>query len=65
MDVNQRKAEPMMVIYDMFDAFMLQLVQQKRSSKRKRIPTSTMEIDPKRQKYVVHGTENLKGRCVK
>ena len=44
-DVDQRKGEPMTVIYDMFDIFMPQLVKQNRSSKRKQIPMSTIEID--------------------
>ena len=43
----------MTVFYDMFDVSMPQLVQQNWSSKQKQIPTSTMEIDPKRQKYVI------------
>ena len=52
------------VIYDMFDVSMSQSVQQNRSNKRKRIPMGTMEIDPKRQKYVVQGGHQIsKRRC--
>ena len=56
LDVNQHKNEPMMVIYNMFDVSMPQPVQQNRSSKQKQISTGIMEIDPKRQKYIVLGT---------
>ena len=37
----------MTVIYDMFDVSITQPVQKNRSSKQKRIPTGTMEIDRK------------------
>ena len=50
-DRDQHKEEPITVIYDMFDVSTPQPVQQNHSSKQKWIPTGTMEIDPKRQKY--------------
>ena len=46
----------MTMIYDIFDVSMPQPVQQNQSSKRKPIPMGTMEIDPKRQIYVIQGT---------
>ena len=46
-NIDQHKEETMKVIYHMFTISMSQPVQQNWSSKRKQIPTGTMEIDPK------------------
>ena len=54
----------MTMIYDMFDVSMPQPVQQNRSNKRKRLRTSTMEIDPKREKYVVQMIKFQRGDTV-
>ena len=48
--------EPMSVVYDMFEVPWPSPVQQYRTSKRKRTPTGTIEINPQRQKYDVLGT---------
>ena len=43
----------MSVIYDKLEVPKLSPIQQNRTIKRKPIPTGTMEINPKRQKYDV------------
>ena len=63
-DVDQRKEEPMTENHDMFDVSMHQPVQQNRSSKQKQIPTGTMEMEPKRQKYVVPEIYNFNGEMM-
>ena len=52
-NTKERVEEPMSVIYDIFEVPRPSPLQQYRTSKRKRTPTGTMEINPKRQKYDV------------
>ena len=47
-NTKERVEEPMSVIYDMFEVPRPSPIQQNRTSKRKRTPTGTMEINPKR-----------------
>ena len=50
---RERVEDPMSVIYDMFEVPRPSSIQQYCTNKRKRTPTGTMEINPKRQKYDV------------
>ena len=50
---KEQVEEHMSVNYDIFEVPRSSSTQQNRTSKRKRTPTGTMEINPKRQKYDV------------
>ena len=47
-NTKERVEEPMSVIYDILEVPWPSPIQQYRTSKRKRTPTGTMEINPKR-----------------
>ena len=55
-NINNQKEKPMKVIFDLFGVSMLLVgLEEKRSSKRKRTFSGTMEIDPKRKEYNFQG----------
>ena len=53
-DISNRKEEPMVVMYDLFEIPIPQIEPERRSSKRKRQHTGTLDIEPKRKKYNFH-----------
>ena len=62
---NYCREEPIKVIYDLFEEPRHQVApEQKRSSKRERQPSLTLDIDPKRKRYDLRGREILKGADV-
>ena len=59
---NYLREKPIKVINDLFEASRLQVaLEQKRSSKRKRQSSLTLDIDSKRKRYNFRGSEISKG----